>query len=108
MQFKNSLLFDFPSIGLDEMDAVKLMDRVDTKYAFSVAELNDLLPELIPEYQILEIDGVRLPTYKSWYYDDEKFTFYADHQRGKDSRFKVRIRNYVESKLFFLGIEEAG
>ncbi|MFA7275078.1 MAG: polyphosphate polymerase domain-containing protein [Crocinitomicaceae bacterium] len=105
MQFHNSLLLNFPSIGLNEIDQVKLMDRVDTKYAFTVENLNLILPKLTQEYSILEIDGVRLPTYKSLYFDDDKFTFYADHHKGKSSRFKVRIRNYVESGLFFLEIK---
>src|SRR5690606_28168066 len=92
-------------IHLNEMDQVKLMDRVDTKYAFPLSKMSELLPQLVSEYRIFEINGVRLPTYKSLYYDDEKFTFYADHHKGKPNRYKVRIRNYVESGLFFLEVK---
>lgn len=105
MSIINGLLQDFSPINLHEMDAVKLMNRVDTKYAFKLSLLSELLPKLTEHYKILEIDGVRLPTYKSLYFDDEKFTFYADHHKGKSSRFKVRIRNYVESGLYFLEVK---
>jgi hypothetical protein len=100
-----SLLQQFDPIHLNEMDQVKLMDRVDTKYAFPLNKLDELLPQLVSDFRILEINGVRLPTYKSLYFDDEKFTFYTDHHRGKSSRFKVRIRNYVESGLYFLEVK---
>jgi|TARA_R110000737_G_scaffold345455_1_gene373983 hypothetical protein len=105
MSIISGLLQNFSPIHLDEMDAVKLMNRVDTKYAFTRTTLKELLPLLTQHYKILEIDGIRLPTYKSLYFDDEKFTFYADHHKGKSSRFKVRIRNYVESGLYFLEVK---
>jgi hypothetical protein len=105
MQIINTLLQKFSPIHLHEMDAVKLMNRVDTKYAFTIDRLAELLPILTEYFDILEVDGVRLPTYKSLYFDDEKFTFYADHHKGKSSRFKVRIRNYVESGLYFLEVK---
>ena len=105
MQHINTLLQLFDPISLNEMDQVKLMDRVDTKYAFPISKLGELLPQLISEYRVFEINGVRLPTYRSLYFDDEKFTFYRDHHRGKSNRFKVRIRNYVESGLYFLEVK---
>lgn len=92
-------------ITLEEMDTVKLMNRVDTKFAFSVDELIQFLPELSKTYKILEVKGTRKPFYESLYYDDEKFSFYRDHHNGKTDRYKVRFRNYTESDLSFLEIK---
>lgn len=95
----------FDPITLDEMDGVKLMNRIDTKFAFSVTELMKLLPQLTKNYRILEVQGTRTPSYESLYFDDLNFSFYKDHHNGKTNRFKVRIRKYVESNLFFLEVK---
>lgn len=102
----DQILQHFDPISLLEMDRVKLMNRVDTKFAFSVDELKHLLPRLAENYMVLEIEGTRTPFYESLYFDDEKFTFFSEHHRARGHRFKVRVRNYVESNLFFLEIKE--
>jgi hypothetical protein len=100
-----SQLNSFTPISLVEMGAVQLMDRVDTKFAISINELPELLEKLVGIYSIVEINGLRLPTYKSLYFDDDQFSFYNAHHNGREERFKVRIRNYVESELFYLEVK---
>ncbi len=87
------------------MDEVKLMNRVDTKFAFNLHKLNQILEILSNKYRVLEIEGTRLPFYESLYYDDDNFKLYHDHYKGKTNRFKVRFRKYVESNLFFLEVK---
>ncbi|MFN5032438.1 MAG: polyphosphate polymerase domain-containing protein [Flavobacteriia bacterium] len=101
----NEALKDFEPISLLEMDRVKLMNRVDTKFAFSVTEFLTFLPHLAEHYSILEIEGTRTPFYESLYLDDSQFTFFRDHHNGRTNRFKVRYRKYVESNLSFLEIK---
>ena len=101
----NEALKDFEPISLVEMDRVKLMNRVDTKFAFSVTEFMTFLPHLADQYSILEIEGTRTPFYESLYLDDSQFTFFRDHHNGRTNRFKVRYRKYVESNLSFLEIK---
>ncbi len=101
----NEALKDFEPISLLEMDRVKLMNRVDTKFAFSVTEFMTFLPHLANQYSILEIEGTRTPFYESLYLDDSQFTFFRDHHNGRTNRFKVRYRKYVESNLSFLEIK---
>ncbi len=98
-------LKSFKGISLAEMDTVRLMDRVDTKFAIAMDDLPELLEKLKDIYAITDIDGLRLPTYESMYFDDEKFSFFNAHHNGREERFKVRIRNYVESGLFFLEVK---
>lgn len=99
------LLDPFEPITLQEMDRVKLMNRMDTKFAFRFSDLNTLLPLLTLNYRVLTIAGTNTPHYESLYFDDERFSFFRDHHNGKGDRFKVRIRKYVESNLFFLEIK---
>jgi hypothetical protein len=99
------ILQTFEPITLLEMDRVKLMNRVDTKFAFSVNEFLKFLPELRENYRILEIEGTRTPFYESLYFDDQDFSFFKDHHNGRTNRFKVRFRKYVESNLTFLEIK---
>lgn len=106
MQTVTQILNSFKAITLDEMDAVKLMDRVDTKFAFHANDLEKVLALLKQEYAVLEINGKRISAYKSLYFDKKDFDFYNDHHNNKDHRFKVRYRNYVDSALFFLEIKE--
>lgn len=99
-------LNEFQTITLSQMDEVKLMNRVDTKYAFSIEVLLDVLSIIKDDYRVLEIENTKIPSYESLYFDDEQFSFYNDHHRNKVHRFKVRIRNYIESNLFFLEVKE--
>ncbi len=95
----------FDPITLSEMDTVQLMNRVDTKFVFTLETLIDILPELRKDYFLLNVDGVLLSEYKSLYFDDENFTFYFDHHNKRVNRFKVRYRKYVNSNLAFLEVK---
>jgi hypothetical protein len=89
-------------ISLKEMDGVKLMNRTDTKFAFNKNLLPEILKECRNDYRVLEIKNERLPSYKTLYFDTEDFNLFLDHHNDRPNRFKVRIRNYVESELFYL------
>jgi hypothetical protein len=99
-------LNEFKSIQLNELDNANLMDRVDTKFAFSRLELNKILLELLPDYFCFEINEMRIGNYQSLYFDKECFDFYNDHHNGKIHRFKVRFRKYVDSDIYFLEVKE--
>jgi len=103
-QFVN-ILNTFEPIHLEQMDRVKLMNRVDTKFAFDIKVLAEILPDLAQNYFVLEINTIRIPSYQSQYFDDNKLSFYSAHHSGRPNRYKVRIRKYVESNLLFLEIK---
>ena len=104
-QHLRNILSAFETISLEEMDSVRLMNRVDTKFVFSYNQLLDILPTLTEEYRILSIDNNLTPSYESVYYDDDNFFFYSEHHRRRKDRFKVRYRKYVESNLSFLEVK---
>lgn len=99
------VLVKIEGINLKDMDRVKLMNRIDTKFAFNKETLIEVLKSMAEHYFVLEIDGRKAMTYESQYFDEKDFTFFKDHHRKKQNRYKVRIRNYVESKLFFFEIK---
>lgn len=96
---------NFNSISLSEMDTVKLMNRIDTKYVLSRELLPAILERINKDYSILEIDGERVFQYNSLYYDTDANYMYLAHHNGKLNRFKIRFRNYVASELCFLEIK---
>tara|TARA_B100000700_G_scaffold327670_1_gene442955 strand:+ start:828 stop:1574 length:747 start_codon:yes stop_codon:yes gene_type:complete len=95
----------FDKITLSEMDNVKLMDRTDTKFAFNISNLAEILEKLPEFYRIMEIDGERLHDYKSLYFDTENRKFYIEHHNRRVNRNKIRFREYVGSGLTFLEIK---
>ncbi|MEN9699108.1 MAG: hypothetical protein RLZZ301_306 [Bacteroidota bacterium] len=95
----------FDPIDLREMADVNLMNRVDTKFAFRQDDLLRFMPLLSADYRALKVEGTMLPHYESLYFDDSDFSFFKDHHNGKGDRFKVRVRKYVESNIYFLEIK---
>jgi|WetSurMetagenome_2_1015567.scaffolds.fasta_scaffold85092_2 hypothetical protein len=102
----NTILSSFDPVGLNEMDEVSLMDRVETKYVFSVRKLTDLLGHLSGSYRVLEIDCLRIFPYQTTYLDTFELLFYLQQIRGKLNRYKVRYRCYESTGLSFLEIKK--
>lgn len=96
----------FRPISLKDMDEVSLMKRSDTKFILPKKQVLEILNSLISNYKVLEVNNDRVMTYNSLYYDTPENDFYQWHHNGKINRIKVRIRNYVESKIHFLEIKK--
>lgn len=106
--FRHSLqlLENFSPISLDEMDSVRLMNRVDRKYALHQSQLPFLLRRLTPFYRILEIDGQRFFRYHTTYFDTPGLLLYQAHHNGWSNRIKIRCRQYVDSGKCFFEIKQ--
>tara|TARA_B110001450_G_scaffold108825_1_gene102936 strand:+ start:2386 stop:3159 length:774 start_codon:yes stop_codon:yes gene_type:complete len=102
----SNAIHSFKKITLEEMNAVSLMKRTDTKYIINVSSLAPILNELQKKYQVLEIDTRRIMNYSSVYFDTPEFKFYFDHHNGRVHRTKIRQRKYVDSELTFLEIKQ--
>lgn len=99
------VLLRFDPITLEEMDNVKLQDRVDTKYVLSAAMLPQLLKELLPNYRLLHVHGRPGTDYRSLYFDTPDLRHFLDHHNGRTHRCKVRFREYLGSDLAFLEVK---
>lgn len=105
MEGPEQLTHTFKTISLAEMDNVRLMDRTDTKFTFSEGLLPELLKRLAKDYKVLEIGNSRQSSYRTLYFDTDKFKLYLAHHNGHLNRYKVRYRNYSNSDTGFLEVK---
>jgi hypothetical protein len=96
----------FEPIGLDGIENVRLMNRVETKYLFPVKKLEDLFSLLVGKYKILEIDNLRAFPYLTTYLDTPDSYFYYQHVRGELERYKIRFRKYEATGTSYLEIKK--
>jgi len=95
----------FDTITLGEMEQVKLMDRIETKFVFSKNQLPAVFDQIKDHYKIVSIHDNLMPAYKTVYYDTDDLFFYTEHHRKRKTRSKVRFRNYVDSNLTYLEVK---
>lgn len=100
-----SCLLHFAPISLEEMDHVKLLDRIDTKYVINQDSLEGYLLALQDKYRVLSIDGILVHPYETLYYDTPDYRLFRMHQSGRQNRFKIRFRKYVNSDIAFFEIK---
>jgi len=93
-------------ITLAEMDGVKLLNRIDTKYLTDEATLAGVLSDVAAAgYRALVAEGVKLSPYNSIYYDTASLRMFGDHHNRRLVRQKVRTRVYVNSGEAYLEIK---
>ena len=105
MRSVENILTQFEPISLAQMESVKLMNRIDTKYAVPLSLLPAILEAAMADYYVQEIDGKRIATYDTMYYDTESLDMYIRHHDRQLVRQKIRVRQYVDSNLTFLEIK---
>ncbi len=101
----STLLTQFEPITLDEMDSVRLMRRVDTKFVVPIGMLPSLLKSALDNYRMVEIGNRRDQPYETTYFDTNCYEMYRLHHNGKLNRFKIRMRSYKISGQEFLEVK---
>ena len=100
------VLVNFAPITLEEMEGVKLMNRMDTKYLTNELTLIRILAEAAAaDYRVLVADRARISPYNSVYFDTPELRMFLDHHNRRLVRQKVRTRVYVNSGKAFLEIK---
>lgn len=94
------------TVGLNELESVSLLNRMDSKYVVTFTQLDFIFQCLQNNYSILEIDSTRAFSYENNYFDTPNLLFYKDHHNGYANRLKVRSRKYVEANLSFFEIKK--
>ena len=105
LEYLNPLLTHFEPVSLEEMNAVRLMNRIDTKYTTSIDLLPAILLSLQKDYRIQEITCRRNMPYETTYLDTEGREMFMAHQNGRTVREKIRVRTYKDSGLTFLEVK---
>lgn len=95
----------FEKISLNEMDAVQLQDRMDTKLIFHINQLPSILNEMKSGYSVFEINNYRINPYHTLYFDDQNWKLYLMHHNQKSNRFKLRYRSYLSSGISFFEVK---
>lgn len=93
-------------ITLSEMESIKLMNRIDTKFIAN----SDNLPAILEMahqhgYYAQEINGSRIAEYDTLYYDTADLAMYTMHHNRQLRRQKIRVRKYIGSDLTFLEVK---
>ncbi len=99
------ILQGYPTLSLENLDSVALLDRHDTKYLFDKRHLAKILNALSDTYSVLNVGGYLATPYQTQYFDTADHLYYALHQRGKRNRLKVRIRKYCSTGVTFLEVK---
>lgn len=94
-----------PTIDLDRIAAVRLMNRVDTKFLADERQCMRLLEEAADRYYVQAIGTVRACRYSTLYYDTPQWEMYHLHHNRRLTRQKVRTRTYVETGVSFLEVK---
>ncbi len=100
-----NIIRTYSPISLGEMSGIKLMNRTDTKFVTTVDRLRLLLTLAHDEYRAQEVDGRRIASYYTAYFDTPDNNMYIVHQNGHAGRQKLRIRSYVDTGLNFLEVK---
>lgn len=94
-----------PTLDLDRIAAVRLMNRVDTKYLVDEALCMDLLERAADQYYVQIIDDCRACRYATLYYDTPQWDMYHLHHNRRLTRQKIRTRTYVETGVTYLEVK---
>lgn len=101
----NEILKEFNAINLDDINKIRLLNRIEHKFILKRSELVPLLRDLKDEFCVLKIDEEFLLGYDNVYFDTDDFLMYHTHQNGKMNRFKVRIRTYEKTGDSYLELK---
>lgn len=93
-------------IDLEQMRAVKLMNRVDTKYVASEGQIIEFLGRVAEcGYKVQVIDGVRAARYDTRYFDTADRAMYIAHHNRQLTRQKIRTRHYEDGSACYLEVK---
>ena len=100
-----AFLQQLPPITLEEMSAVKLMNRTDTKYLLNQDVLYRLARHWQGHFYVQVVDNKLISDYKTLYFDTPNALMFTIHHNKKLHRQKVRQRYYVNSDITFCEIK---
>jgi hypothetical protein len=93
-------------ISLTEIEEAELMNRLDQKYLIHREWVPQLVSVIKDEYHILEVDGARQTEYRNRFIETASKSSLHEHTRGRNIRFKARIRQYGSNLRSFLEVKE--
>jgi hypothetical protein len=87
-----------PALRLEEvLEVAQLTTRLDLKYVLPLDRLTEFLDGLPPHLASLDVDGRRVFSYESTYFDTAGLALYRSHAQGRRRRYKTRTRSYCDT-----------
>jgi hypothetical protein len=102
---RSPLLQRFDPVDLAGVGTVAMGNRTDTKFILPERQMWAALETLTEHYWILDIQGVRLSSYRTLYFDTARFSLYLRQHAGGRNTYKVRSRNYVATNRSFVEVK---
>jgi len=93
-------------VCLDDIDNLRLLNRVDRKYLLNKTEFLRFSEKVVlMDYNVLTINNTILQNSETTYYDTPNLQLYLDHHNKRLNRVKIRIRNYKTTGVSFLEVK---
>lgn len=102
----NTILDSFEPIDIFMSTDKSLQTRYDRKFTINASLLPLILDEIKDEYQCQTINGLKVSTYESNYYDTIDLQAYHHTRIKRPNRYKVRRRLYHNGNLSFLELKK--
>lgn len=100
--------FIFETIDLSELPENALLSRFDRKYIIPTDKIEAVLELAKFDYRILKIGDRIEHRYNSSYFDTADYNLYLKHHNKRKVRFKIRLREYLDSQIRFAEIKIKG
>lgn len=82
------------------------MSRLDQKFLIRQDWIPALLEDCKDSYHILEVEGQRISGYSNRFIETDGLDSFHEHARGRNIRFKARIRQYDSNRRSFVEVKE--
>ena len=105
MQRLKPIIDRMSPISLQEMSAVKMMNRIDTKFLLSKAQLLTAFAMIRDGYMVQTIGGEAIAPYHTLYFDTPDVAMYTMHHNRKLHRQKLRVRRYRQNDTTFFELK---
>jgi len=100
-----AIIDGFDGVGWREISDPTASNRVDSKFIVPAGLVPELLERAGRHYRVVEVEGIRLATYVTRYFDTPDFQLYHAHHSGRTPRYKVRIREYATTGDRYLEVK---
>lgn len=85
---------------------MKMMNRIDTKYLLSKAQLHEAFALLADSYSVQTIGSEAIAPYHTLYFDTPDVAMYTMHHNRKLHRQKLRVRQYRQNNTTFFELKD--
>lgn len=96
----------FAPVSLESLNSrAAMLERIDNKYIMRASHMLPALEAMAETFDVLDIEGQRVFSYATRYFDDPELRGYYDHHQRRRKRLKARVRHYVDAGFTYLEVK---